>query len=73
VLDEVTGDFHRFSALDVPITASTANTMVAATEDVQRNFYGLQFHPEVVHTQCRPRRCWLTSSLIFADAKILGQ
>lgn len=33
------------------ITASTSNTQVAATEDILRNFYGLQFHPEVVHTQ----------------------
>jgi GMP synthase (glutamine-hydrolysing) len=33
------------------VTASTANTPVAAAEDVQRNFYILQFHPEVVHTQ----------------------
>ncbi len=32
------------------IIASTANTKVAAAEDVKRNFYGLQFHPEVVHT-----------------------
>ncbi len=33
------------------VTASTANTKVAATENVQRKFYGLQFHPEVVHTR----------------------
>jgi len=33
------------------ITATTANTPVAATEDVKRNFYGLQFHPEVIHTK----------------------
>jgi len=33
------------------ITASTSNTTVAAAEDVKRNFYGLQFHPEVAHTQ----------------------
>ena len=33
------------------ITASTSNTQVAAAEDVKRNFYGLQFHPEVVHTK----------------------
>jgi GMP synthase (glutamine-hydrolysing) len=33
------------------ITASTSNTPVAAAEDVKHNFYGLQFHPEVVHTQ----------------------
>jgi GMP synthase (glutamine-hydrolysing) len=33
------------------ITAFTTNTPVAAAEDVQRGFYGLQFHPEVVHTK----------------------
>ena len=33
------------------ITASTENTPVAAAEDIKRHFYGLQFHPEVVHTQ----------------------
>ncbi|MDD4092086.1 MAG: glutamine-hydrolyzing GMP synthase [Smithellaceae bacterium] len=33
------------------VTASTANTKVAATENVRRKFYGLQFHPEVVHTR----------------------
>lgn len=32
-------------------TASTENTPIAAAEDVKRRFYGLQFHPEVVHTQ----------------------
>ena len=32
------------------ITASTPNTPVAAAEDRKRRFYGLQFHPEVVHT-----------------------
>lgn len=32
------------------ITASTPNTPVAAAEDGKRRFYGLQFHPEVVHT-----------------------
>lgn len=32
------------------ITASTANTAVAAAEDSKKGFYGLQFHPEVVHT-----------------------
>jgi GMP synthase (glutamine-hydrolysing) len=33
------------------ITASTENTTVAAAQNVKRHFYGLQFHPEVVHTQ----------------------
>jgi GMP synthase (glutamine-hydrolysing) len=33
------------------ITATTENTPVAAAEDSKKHFYGLQFHPEVVHTQ----------------------
>jgi GMP synthase (glutamine-hydrolysing) len=32
------------------ITASTENTEVAAAENGKQRFYGLQFHPEVVHT-----------------------
>ncbi len=32
------------------ITASTENTPIAAAEDSKNRFYGLQFHPEVVHT-----------------------
>ena len=32
------------------ITASTENTKIAATAHVKKNLFGLQFHPEVVHT-----------------------
>ncbi|MBI4634280.1 MAG: glutamine-hydrolyzing GMP synthase [Deltaproteobacteria bacterium] len=32
------------------ITASTPNTKVAAAQHATRRLYGLQFHPEVVHT-----------------------
>ena len=32
------------------ITASTENTLIAAAENSKKHFYGLQFHPEVVHT-----------------------
>lgn len=32
------------------VTASTPSTRIAAAEDAARRFYGLQFHPEVVHT-----------------------
>jgi len=32
------------------ITASTQNTEAAAAEDERRRLFGLQFHPEVVHT-----------------------
>jgi GMP synthase (glutamine-hydrolysing) len=59
------------------ITAATNNTKVAATEDVQRNFYGLQFHPEVVHTKegkkilanflfevCRCKKSWSMKSFV---------
>ncbi len=30
--------------------AATANSPLAAMEDIERHFYGLQFHPEVTHT-----------------------
>ena len=59
------------------ITASTANTPVAAAEDGRRDFYGLQFHPEVVHTKegkkmlanflfdiCRCEKTWSMKSFI---------
>ncbi|MFA5323480.1 MAG: glutamine-hydrolyzing GMP synthase [Smithella sp.] len=59
------------------ITASTANTTIAAAEDVQRNFYALQFHPEVAHTKegkkilanflfniCRCEKSWSMKSFI---------
>ena len=32
------------------IIGSTTNAPVAAMEDAKRKFYGVQFHPEVVHT-----------------------
>jgi len=33
------------------ITGSTANTQAAAIENRGRKFYGVQFHPEVIHTK----------------------
>ena len=32
-------------------TASTANTEVAAMENIEKNIYSVQFHPEVVHSE----------------------
>ncbi len=46
---------HRDAVTDPPpgfsIAASTPDSPVAAMEDVQRSLYGVQFHPEVVHTE----------------------
>ncbi|MGA2586777.1 MAG: glutamine-hydrolyzing GMP synthase [Candidatus Aminicenantales bacterium] len=33
------------------ITGRTANTKAAVIEDADRRFYGVQFHPEVIHTK----------------------
>jgi len=32
------------------VTASTDNTPIASMEDTERQLYGVQFHPEVIHT-----------------------
>ncbi|MGD0274437.1 MAG: glutamine-hydrolyzing GMP synthase [Syntrophales bacterium] len=58
-------------------TASTANTKIAAAENTNRHLYGLQFHPEVVHTPegkrmlgnflfdiCRCKKTWTMKSFI---------
>jgi GMP synthase (glutamine-hydrolysing) len=68
------------------ITASTANTQVAAAEDVQRDFYGLQFHPEVVHTKegkkmlanfifnvCRCQKSWSMKSFVTRAVEEIRQ
>ncbi|OIO38270.1 MAG: glutamine-hydrolyzing GMP synthase [Candidatus Omnitrophica bacterium CG1_02_49_16] len=36
-------------------TASTKNTRLAAFENPSRKIYGVQFHPEVMHSQCGVR------------------
>ena len=59
LFDGVEGEFvawmsHGDSVARPPdgftVTASTSDTPVAAMEDALRNWYGLQFHPEVRHT-----------------------
>lgn len=46
---------HGDSVVDLPqgfeILAHTANTPCAAIADHRKKFYGVQFHPEVVHSQ----------------------
>ena len=45
---------HRDSVAAPPpgarVTASSPSTPIAAFEDAARGLYGVQFHPEVVHT-----------------------
>ena len=68
------------------ITASTSNTPVAAAEDNKRKFYGLQFHPEVVHTQsgkkmlanflfnvCRCKKSWSMKSFVAHTVEEIRQ
>ena len=34
----------------ITVTASSQNSPLAAMEDAERHYYGVQFHPEVTHT-----------------------
>jgi GMP synthase (glutamine-hydrolysing) len=68
------------------ITASTENTPVAAAEDTKRHFYGLQFHPEVVHTKagkkilanflseiCKCKKSWSMKSFVIHTVNEIRQ
>ena len=44
------GDYIETPPANFVVTAHTANTPVAAMANAVRNIYGVQFHPEVVHT-----------------------
>jgi GMP synthase (glutamine-hydrolysing) len=75
--DAVTAVPEGFSA-----TASTASSPVAAMEHAERKLYGVQFHPEVVHTEngqeilrrflqaCGARPNWTRESII--DQAVAG-
>jgi GMP synthase (glutamine-hydrolysing) len=45
------GDSIKSLPKGFQITASTSNTPVAATMNLKKRLYGLQFHPEVEHTR----------------------
>jgi GMP synthase (glutamine-hydrolysing) len=49
-------------------TASTGSAPVAAFEDPDRGFYGVQFHPEVVHT---PRGLDLLKNFLYRGCDLL--
>ena len=45
------GDTCTQAPAGFAVTARTAGTAVAAAEDPERRLYGMQFHPEVAHTE----------------------
>ncbi|HHV79442.1 MAG TPA: glutamine-hydrolyzing GMP synthase [Firmicutes bacterium] len=51
------------------VLASSANTPVAAMGDEERNLYGVQFHPEVVHT---PEGSRIISNFLYKIAGCRG-
>jgi GMP synthase (glutamine-hydrolysing) len=72
---------HRDTVYEAPpgftALASSTQSPVAAVEDVERGVYGIQFHPEVVHTPygqqilttflediCGSERTWSAASII---------
>ncbi len=72
---------HRDAVAEPPpgftVIAATPDSPVAAMESVDRGIYGVQFHPEVVHTQrgqemlkhflyeaCRARPLWTHAGII---------
>lgn len=77
---------HTFHVKEVPagfrVTASSANCATAAMEDRNRNFYAVQFHPEVLHTPrgrdilhnflygiCRCKGDWRMSAFVEQTVK----
>jgi GMP synthase (glutamine-hydrolysing) len=72
---------HRDAVVSAPdgftVVAATPDSPVAAMEDRRRNIYGVQFHPEVMHTDrgqemlkhflydaCKARPLWTHASII---------
>jgi GMP synthase (glutamine-hydrolysing) len=49
------GDAVSAAPSGFTVVASTAGSPVAAFEDPSRGLYGVQFHPEVLHTECGQR------------------
>jgi GMP synthase (glutamine-hydrolysing) len=82
---------HRDTVYEAPpgftALASSSSSPVAATEDVARGIYGIQFHPEVVHTPygqeiltrfltdvCGCERNWSAASIVHEQiGRIRGQ
>jgi GMP synthase (glutamine-hydrolysing) len=77
------GDTCTVAPEGFSVTASTPGTPVAAAENAGRGLYGMQFHPEVMHTEhgmamlrsflvaagCRPD--WTTSNIIDEQTDLI--
>ncbi len=63
---------HGDTVVEAPegfrVTATTASSPVAAMEDPRRKLYGVQFHPEVVHT---PMGKEILKNFLFSAADLL--
>lgn len=63
------GDYVEQAPPGFTVTAGTANTPVAAIADFGRKLYGVQFHPEVIHT---PRGIDILRNFLFKAAGLSG-
>ncbi len=81
---------HFDAITDMPdsfqVTASTPDAPVAAFENVDRGLYGVQYHPEVVHTEhgqhvierfladgCKAEQSWTMASVIDTQVELIQQ
>lgn len=64
------GDFISQVPNGFKITAKTNNCPVAAMENKEKNFYGVQFHPEVNHTEYGKD---MLANFLFKVCKLKGE
>ncbi len=62
------GDSVVEAAPGFRVTASTGGSPVAAMEDVERRLFGVQFHPEVIHT---PLGMEILKNFLYSAADLL--
>lgn len=76
------GDYITGLPAGFEVTAKTDNSPICAIENTEHNIYGVQFHPEVVHTQegkkiirnflfdiCKCSGVWTSQNFIDAEIK----
>jgi GMP synthase (glutamine-hydrolysing) len=76
------GDYITGLAAGFEVTAKTDNSPICAIENTKQHIYGVQFHPEVVHTQegkkiisnflfdiCKCSGAWTSQNFIDAEIK----